>query len=136
MLFTSESRLFLVTDVISTCTFISILVNAHPSVFRRVDMAANTSHNMDHVLLPIYVLTVTMKLFFSQIFTVFSKPQSTMLILAVVSALKTFFAYSDQQHNYIYVYDFSIQNYYPVSPYDCSHHVNQNCPGLLIIIRQ
>ena len=44
----------------------------------------------------------------------------------------TYFAYSDPQHNYIYVYDFTTQNYYPVSPYDCSH-VHQDCPQLLIL---
>ena len=45
---------------------------------------------------------------------------------------ETYFAYSDQQHNYIYVYDFTTQNHYPVSPYDCSH-VHQDCPQLLIL---
>ena len=45
---------------------------------------------------------------------------------------ETYFAYSDQQQNYIYVYDFTTQNYYPVSPYDCSH-VHQDCPQLLTL---
>ena len=45
---------------------------------------------------------------------------------------KTYFAYSDQQHNYIYVYDFIAQDHYPVSPYDCSH-VHQDCPQLLTL---
>ena len=45
---------------------------------------------------------------------------------------ETYFAYSDQQDNYIYVYDFTTQNHYPVSPYDCSH-VHQDCPRLLIL---
>ena len=45
---------------------------------------------------------------------------------------KTYFAYSDQQHNNIYVYDFSTQNHYPVSHYDCSH-IHQDCPQLFVL---
>ena len=41
----------------------------------------------------------------------------------------TYFVYSDQQNNNVYIYDFTTQNHYPVSPYDCSA---QNCPQLLI----
>ena len=48
---------------------------------------------------------------------------------------KTYFAYSGQQHNYIYVYDFTTQNHYPVSPYDCSH-VHQDCPRLFMLGNQ
>ena len=47
---------------------------------------------------------------------------------------KTYFAYSDQQHNNIFVYDFTTQNHYPIlSPYDCSH---QDCPQLLLLDNQ
>ena len=43
---------------------------------------------------------------------------------------RTFFAYSDQQHNNVYVYDFTTQNYYPVSSFDC---LNMECPQLLLL---
>ena len=45
----------------------------------------------------------------------------------------TYFAYSDQQHNNVYVYDFTTQNHYPVSPYDCPR-THQDCPQLLFRI--
>ena len=41
---------------------------------------------------------------------------------------RTYFAYSDQQHNSVFVYDFITQNHYPVSPYDCL-----DCPQLLLL---
>ena len=47
----------------------------------------------------------------------------------------TYFAYSDQQHNYIYVYDFIKKSHYPVSPYICSH-VHWDCPRLFILGNQ
>ena len=43
---------------------------------------------------------------------------------------KTYFAYSDQQHNSVYVYDFLTQNHYPVSSFKCS---NMECPQLLLL---
>ena len=43
---------------------------------------------------------------------------------------KTYFVYSDQQSNNVFVYDFTIQNHHPVSPYDCPH---QDCPQLLLL---
>ena len=44
---------------------------------------------------------------------------------------KTYFAYSDQQHNSIYVYDFLTQNHlYPVCSFKCS---NMECPQLLLL---
>ena len=46
---------------------------------------------------------------------------------------RTYFAYSDQQHNRVYVYDFITQKYYPVSRYDCIYH---NCPQLLLLKNQ
>ena len=46
---------------------------------------------------------------------------------------RTYFAYSDQQHNNVYVYDFIRQNYFPVSPYDCTC---QDCPQLLLLEKQ
>ena len=46
---------------------------------------------------------------------------------------RTYFAYSDQQHNTVYVYDFIRQNYFPVSPYDCTY---QDCPQLLLLEKQ
>ena len=46
---------------------------------------------------------------------------------------RTYFAYSDQQHNRVYVYDFFTQNYYPVSHYDCTY---QDCPQLLLLENQ
>ena len=46
---------------------------------------------------------------------------------------RTYFAYSDQQHNNVYVYDFFTQNYFPVSPYDCTC---QDCPQLLLLEKQ
>ena len=42
----------------------------------------------------------------------------------------TYFAYSDQQHNSVFVYDFITQNHYHVSSYDCSH---VDCPPLLLL---
>ena len=47
----------------------------------------------------------------------------------------SYFAYSDQQHNYIYVYDFIKKSLYPVSPYICSH-VHWDCPQLFILGNQ
>ena len=41
---------------------------------------------------------------------------------------RTYFAYSDQLHNSVFVYDFITQNHYPVSPYDCL-----DCPPLLLL---
>ena len=41
---------------------------------------------------------------------------------------RTYFAYSDQQHNSVFVYDFITKNRYPVSPYDCL-----DCPQLLLL---
>ena len=46
---------------------------------------------------------------------------------------RTYFAYSDQQHNNVYVYDFFTQNYFRVSPYDCTY---QDCPQLLLLEKQ
>ena len=46
---------------------------------------------------------------------------------------RTYFAYSDRQHNNVYVYDFIRQNYFPVSPYDCTY---QDCPQLLLLEKQ
>ena len=46
---------------------------------------------------------------------------------------RTYFTYSDQQHNNVYVYDFFTQNYFPVSPYDCTC---QDCPQLLLLENQ
>ena len=45
---------------------------------------------------------------------------------------RTYFAYSDQQNNSVFVYDFIPRNHYvyPVSPYDCSH---LDCPPLLLL---
>ena len=44
---------------------------------------------------------------------------------------KTYFAYSDQQHNNsVYVYDFLTQNHYPVSSFKRS---NMECPQLLLL---
>ena len=43
---------------------------------------------------------------------------------------RTYFAYSDQQHNSVFVYNFITQKHYPVSPYDCSH---LDCPPLLLL---
>ena len=48
---------------------------------------------------------------------------------------RTYFAYSDQQHNRVYVYDFFTQNYYPVSPYDCTCQ-DCICPQLLLLENQ
>ena len=42
----------------------------------------------------------------------------------------TYFAYSDQQHNSVFVYNFITQNHYHVSSYDCSH---VDCPPLLLL---
>ena len=41
---------------------------------------------------------------------------------------RTYFAYSDQQHNSVFVFDFITKNYYPVSPHDCL-----DCPQLLLL---
>ena len=46
---------------------------------------------------------------------------------------RTYFAYSNQQHNSVFVYDFIIQNNYPVSSYDCTY---QDCPQLLLLEKQ
>ena len=46
---------------------------------------------------------------------------------------KTYFAYSNQQDYNVYVYDFTTQNRYPVSVYDCPSHVHQDCPQLLLL---
>ena len=43
---------------------------------------------------------------------------------------RTYFAYSDQQHNSVFVYNFITQKHYPVSPYDCSH---LDCLPLLLL---
>ena len=43
---------------------------------------------------------------------------------------RTYFAYSDQQHYNVYVYNFTTQNYYPVSTFDC---LNMECPQLLLL---
>ena len=48
---------------------------------------------------------------------------------------RTYFAYSDQQHNNVYVYDFFTQNYFPVSPYDCTCQ-DCICPQLLLLENQ
>ena len=49
---------------------------------------------------------------------------------------RTYFAYSDQQHYNINVYDFTTQNHYPVSPYDCSATPHKDCPQLLFLENQ
>ena len=54
--------------------------------------------------------------------------------LCFESQNKTYFAFSDLQSNRILVYDFSTQNYYPVSPYDCL--VQLDCPKLLFLQNQ
>ena len=46
---------------------------------------------------------------------------------------RTHFAYSDQQHYNVNVYDFTTQNHYPVSPYDCSATPHKDCPQLLFL---
>ena len=46
----------------------------------------------------------------------------------------TYFAFSDLQSNRILVYDFSTQNHYPVSPYDCLAQLD--CPQLLLLQNQ
>ena len=47
---------------------------------------------------------------------------------------KTYFAYSDQQQDYIYVYDFITQKHHPVSSYSCSNvDLGQGCPQLLFL---
>ena len=50
---------------------------------------------------------------------------------------RTYFAYSDQQHNRcnIYVYDFITQSHYSVSPCICSL-IHQDCPRLLVLDNQ
>ena len=54
--------------------------------------------------------------------------------LCFESQNKTYFAFSDLQSNRILVYDFSTQNHYPVSPYDCL--VQPDCPQLLLLQNQ
>ena len=49
---------------------------------------------------------------------------------------RTYFAYSDQQHSNVYVYDFTTQNHHSVSPYDCSATPYKNCPQLLFLENQ
>ena len=49
---------------------------------------------------------------------------------------RTYFAYSDQQHYNVNVYDFTTQKHYPVSPYDCSATPHKNCPQLLFLENQ
>ena len=49
---------------------------------------------------------------------------------------RIYFAYSDQQHYNVNVYDFTTQNHYPVSPYDCSATPHKNCPQLLFLENQ
>ena len=46
---------------------------------------------------------------------------------------RTYFAYSDQQHYNVNMYDFTTQNRYPVSPYDCSATPHKDCPQLLFL---
>ena len=46
----------------------------------------------------------------------------------------TYFAYSDQQHNNIYVYDFITQSNHYIAPYDCPAH--QDCPQLFLLENQ
>ena len=49
----------------------------------------------------------------------------------------TYFAYSDQQHNNVYVYNFNTQNHFSIIfPYVCSAYVHQDCPQLLILENQ
>ena len=45
----------------------------------------------------------------------------------------TYFAYSDQQHNNVYVYNFITKKYFSVFPYDCTH---QDCPQLHFLENQ
>ena len=54
--------------------------------------------------------------------------------LCFESQNKTYFAFSDLQSNRILMHDFSIQNYYPVSPYDCLTQLD--CPQLLFLQNQ
>ena len=54
--------------------------------------------------------------------------------LCFESRNKTYFAFSDLQSNRILVYDFSTQNHYPVSPYDCL--TQPDCPQLLLLQNQ
>ena len=49
---------------------------------------------------------------------------------------RTYFAYSDQQHYNVNVYDFTTQNHYPVSLYDCSATPHKDCPQLLFLENQ
>ena len=46
---------------------------------------------------------------------------------------KTYFAYSDQQHNSVFVHDFITGNHYFISSYDCTY---QDCPQLLLLEKQ
>ena len=46
----------------------------------------------------------------------------------------TYFAYSDQQHNNVYVYDFITQSNHSIAPYDCPAY--QNCPQLFLLENQ
>ena len=45
----------------------------------------------------------------------------------------TYFAYSDQQHHNVYVYDFIGQIDYPISPYFCLHS-HKKCPQLFTLL--
>ena len=54
--------------------------------------------------------------------------------LCFESQNKTYFAFSDLQSNRILMYDFSTQNHYPVSPYDCL--TQPDCPQLLLLLNQ
>ena len=49
---------------------------------------------------------------------------------------RTYFAYSDQQHYNVNVYNFTTQNHYPLSPYDCSATPHKDCPQLLFLENQ
>ena len=49
---------------------------------------------------------------------------------------RTYFAYSDQQCYNVNVYHFTTQNYYPVSPYDCSATPHKDCPQLFFLENQ
>ena len=44
---------------------------------------------------------------------------------------RTYFAYSDRQHNSVFVHNFITQIDYPVSPYDCLN--TMECPQLLLL---
>ena len=46
---------------------------------------------------------------------------------------RTYFAYSDQQRNSVFVHDFITGNHYFISSYDCTY---QDCPQLLLLEKQ